>query len=51
MKKNTKNLLGVAHLFVLFPVALASVSLGVGAKIVNRHWTDFQTRLYASSKR
>ena len=46
MRKTTKNLLGVASLFVLFPVALASVSLGVGAKIVNRSWTQFQRSLY-----
>lgn len=49
--KYVKDLVGTAKLCALLPIALASVSLGVGAKLGLRAWTGLQSRLYAGLER
>ena len=50
-RDDVKNLVGVGKVFVLLPVALASVTLAVAVGLSNKGWTRLQTRLYASRRR
>ena len=50
-RDDVKNLVGVGKVFVLLPVALASVTLAAVVGLSNKGWTRLQTRLYAGRRR
>lgn len=50
MSVKSKDVVGVAKLCVVLPVALASVGLGVSAKLVVVGWTNLQRTLYAGRR-